>query len=42
MCVETPYYELGWSGLQVEDMVVVRHDGIENLMSSCGGLRMVP
>ena len=29
ICVETPYYELGWTGLQVEDMVVVRHDGIE-------------
>ena len=34
MCVETPYYELGWTGLQVEDMVVVRRDGVENLMSS--------
>ena len=42
MCVETPYYELGWTGLQVEDMVVVRRDGIENLMSSSGGLRIVP
>jgi Xaa-Pro aminopeptidase len=42
MCVETPYYELGWTGLQVEDMVVVRHDGIENLMSSSGALRIVP
>ncbi len=29
MCVETPYYELGWAGLQVEDMIVVRSDGIE-------------
>ena len=29
MCVETPYYELGWAGLQVEDMIVVRGDGIE-------------
>ncbi len=42
MCVETPYYELGWTGLQVEDMVVVRRDGVENLMSSSGGLRIVP
>lgn len=42
MCVETPYYELGWTGLQVEDMVVVRRDGIENLMSTSGGLRVVP
>jgi Xaa-Pro aminopeptidase len=42
MCVETPYYELGWTGLQVEDMIVVRRDGIENLMSTDGGLRLVP
>jgi Xaa-Pro dipeptidase len=42
MCVETPYYELGWTGLQVEDMIVVRRDGVENLMGSFGGLRIVP
>jgi Xaa-Pro dipeptidase len=42
MCVETPYYELGWTGLQVEDMVVVRRDGVESLMSSSGALRIVP
>ena len=42
MCVETPYYELGWTGLQVEDMVVVRRDGIESLMSSSGGLSCGP
>jgi Xaa-Pro aminopeptidase len=41
MCVETPYYELGWAGLQVEDMIVVRSDGIESLMTSDGGLRVV-
>lgn len=27
LCVETPYYELGCAGLQVEDMVVVTDDG---------------
>ena len=38
LCVETPYYELGWCGLQVEDMVVVRADGCESLMSTDGRL----
>ena len=27
MCVETPYYEFGWCGLQVENTVVVRRNG---------------
>jgi Xaa-Pro dipeptidase len=31
LCVETPYYELGFGGLQVEDMVRVTHDGWEPL-----------
>jgi Xaa-Pro aminopeptidase len=30
-CVETPFYEIGWSGLQIEDTVVVRNDGPEYL-----------
>ena len=41
LCVETPYYELGWCGLQVEDMVVVRENGIETLMTTDGSLRIV-
>jgi Xaa-Pro dipeptidase len=41
LCVETPYYELGWCGLQVEDMVVVRESGIETLMTTDGSLRLV-
>ena len=41
LCVETPYYELGFGGLQVEDMVVVRRDGAETLMSSSGALRVI-
>jgi Xaa-Pro dipeptidase len=41
LCVETPYYELGRWGLQVEDMVVVRPDGVETLMTSDGDLFMV-
>jgi Xaa-Pro aminopeptidase len=41
LCVETPYYELGFGGLQVEDMVVVRGDGAESLMSTDGKLRVL-
>jgi Xaa-Pro dipeptidase len=32
-CVETPVYEVGYAGLQVEDTMVVRKDGIELLSS---------
>jgi Xaa-Pro dipeptidase len=31
LCVETPYYEVGWGGMMVEDMIVVRQDGPELL-----------
>lgn len=31
LCVETPYYEIGWGGMMVEDMIVVRPDGNEAL-----------
>lgn len=31
LCMETPYYELGFAGLQVEDMVVVTEAGYEPL-----------
>lgn len=33
VCIETPYYELGFAGLQVEDMVRVTKDGAESLMT---------
>jgi Xaa-Pro dipeptidase len=42
LCVETPYYELGRWGLQVEDMIVVRRDGVERLMLTDGNLMEVP
>lgn len=41
LCIETPYYELGRWGLQVEDMVVVRADGVERLMDTSGDLMVV-
>jgi len=34
VCIETPYYELGRIGLQVEDMLVVRADGAEMLSNN--------
>jgi Xaa-Pro aminopeptidase len=41
VCIETPYYELGFGGLQVEDMVQVTRDGAESLMTLPTGLRLV-
>lgn len=41
LSLETPYYELGFAGLQVEDMVHVTRDGVESLMSSGSELRVV-
>lgn len=29
LCLETPYYELGWGGVQVEDTVLVTDRGVE-------------
>ena len=31
LCVETPYYEIGWGGMMVEDMIVIRQAGNECL-----------
>ena len=33
ICVETPYYELGLAGLQIEDIIVVTENGFECLTS---------
>lgn len=41
LCVETPFYELGFGGIQVEDMVRVTADGVETLMSMDSHLRRV-
>lgn len=42
LCIETPYYEIGRWGLQVENMVVVRSDGAESLMTTDGDLMVLP
>jgi len=31
VCLETPYYELGWGGVQAEDTLVVTERGVERL-----------
>ena len=41
ICLETPYYELGFGGLQVEDMIRVTADGFESLMSTGSELRIL-
>ena len=42
LCVETPYTEIGFAGLQVEDMIVVTEDGYRLLTNSARHLRVVP
>jgi Xaa-Pro dipeptidase len=34
LCVETPYYELGWCGLQVENTVLVTSKGVQSMMTT--------
>jgi len=41
LCVETPYYELGWGGMMVEDIIVVQETGIERLTALPRELRSV-
>ena len=41
ICVETPYYELGFAGLQVEDMIRVTGNGSESLMTLGTGLKVI-
>ncbi len=40
-CVETPYYEIGWGGMMVEDALVVTEDGAEVLTVSDRSLRVI-
>jgi Xaa-Pro aminopeptidase len=41
-CLETPYYELGWGGMMVEDTGVVTAEGFELFTSIDRSLRVVP
>jgi Xaa-Pro aminopeptidase len=41
ICVETPYYEIGFGGLQVEDTLVVSRDGVESFMLSSAELKVI-
>ena len=40
-CLETPYYEIGWGGMMIEDAVVVTDDGYEMLTTSDRSLRII-
>jgi len=41
LCVETPYYELGWGGMMVEDIIVIRPGGNECLTKLPRELRVL-
>lgn len=41
ICVETPYYEMGFAGLQVEDTLVITKDGVDSFMLSPAKLRLI-
>lgn len=40
LSLETPYYELGWGGMSVEDVVVVAKDGVRLLTTSSRALKI--
>ncbi len=40
-CFETPYYELGWGGMMVEDLLVITPDGCRRLTSQVRGLTVI-
>lgn len=31
LCIEVPFYVIGWGGINIEDMVIVKRDGVEEL-----------
>jgi Xaa-Pro aminopeptidase len=41
ICVETPYYEMGFAGLQVEDTLVITKDGVDSFMLSSTELQVL-
>ncbi|MDG4890106.1 MULTISPECIES: Xaa-Pro peptidase family protein [unclassified Mesorhizobium] len=42
LCLETPYYEIGWGGMMVEDTVIVTATGSELLTNSPRTLCLTP
>lgn len=40
-CFETPYYEIGWGGMMVEDTVVVTDDGHRRFTVTDRNLRVI-
>lgn len=41
-CFETPYYEIGWGGMMVEDALVVTEDGVRLLSDRGRELQVIP
>jgi Xaa-Pro aminopeptidase len=41
LCIETPYYEVGWGGLLHEDVIVVTEGGSQYLTTYEGELRII-
>ncbi|MDB5655969.1 MAG: Peptidase [Tardiphaga sp.] len=41
ICVETPYYEMGFAGLQVENTMAVTADGVDSFMLSSTELQIL-
>lgn len=41
LCIETPYYEMGWGGMMVEDTVLVTASGHETLTVADRALRVI-
>lgn len=42
MCIETPYYKVGWGGVQIENTIAVTEDGYEFLDSGNMDLIVIP
>jgi Xaa-Pro aminopeptidase len=42
LCVETPFYELGWGGMMVEDTIAVTEQGVDLLTTADRSLRVIP
>jgi Xaa-Pro aminopeptidase len=40
-CFETPFYELGWGGMMVEDALVITEDGCRRLTDRVRGLTVI-